>query len=67
MSNAEIQALEALKSPCGASQLLEIARALNVPGVLVKKYKHEELREYALPGGWVNTRIRAVPELHFVG
>ena len=67
MSNAEIQAIEALKSPCDASRLLEIARALNVPGVLVKKYKREELREYALPGGWVNTRIRAVPELHFVG
>ena len=67
MSNAEIQAIEALKSPCDASRLLEIARILNVPGVLVKKYKREELREYALPGGWVNTRIRAVPELHFVG
>ena len=40
---------------------------MNVPGVLVKKFKREELREYALPGGWENTRIRAVPELHFVG
>ena len=53
--------------PPGAAQLLEIARALNVPGVLVKKFKREELRAYALPGGWENTRIRAVPELHFVG
>ena len=63
----QAQALEALKSP-----LRRVAASGNrprpeCPGVLVKKYKREELREYALPGGWVNTRIRAVPELHFVG
>lgn len=62
------RALEVLKQPCHATTLLACARALQVPGTLVKRFRNgQELRAYRLPARWEHTRIRALPGDHFTG
>lgn len=61
----ETQAIASLKSGCDAVKLLEIVKVLKIPGVLIKKFKYEELRSYKLPCGWGDVAIRARSEQHY--
>lgn len=53
-------------APLSAAERITLARANNVPGVLVRTFRNgDELREYATEGAPL--RIRGPLALHYVG